>query len=432
MKKYTILPADTYIVINKTILTDKDQKILSLLYKPIIGYQAISLYETLKNDLDNREFSSIELNHHHLMSIMQLSLTEILQAREKLEAIGLLKTYIKEGTTNNYVYSLYSPLSSEEIFNHPILNVVLYSNLGKEEYNKLLNIFKVPKISLSEYDEITSSFDQVFTSVEKKSFDLNIELNKYNSNDINISKGIDFDELISSISKNEYNSKTFDKNNKQLINNLAFSYNLKTYELSGLVRDSLNEKGFIDKEKLRKSARNYYQFEHDNNLPTLLYKRQPEYLKKPEGDNSKWAKMVYTFENLTPYEFLKAKYKGAEPTDRDKKLIESLMNDQLLSPGVVNVIIAYTLKTNDEKLTKAYVETIAGQLKRLNVETVEEAMRVTEKEHKKLNKLTNKNTTPKKTTKTEQLPNWFENTPKETNATSEEINEMEDILKELI
>ena len=432
MKKYTILPADTYIVINKTILTDKDQKILSLLYKPIIGYQAISLYETLKNDLDNREFSSIELNHHHLMSIMQLSLTEILQAREKLEAIGLLKTYIKEGTTNNYVYSLYSPLSSEEIFNHPILNVVLYSNLGKEEYNKLLNIFKVPKISLSEYDEITSSFDQVFTSVEKKSFDLNIELNKYNSNDINISKGIDFDELISSISKNEYNSKTFDKNNKQLINNLAFSYNLKTYELSGLVRDSLNEKGFIDKEKLRKSARNYYQFEHDNNLPTLLYKRQPEYLKKPEGDNSKWAKMVYTFENLTPYEFLKAKYKGAEPTDRDKKLIESLMNDQLLSPGVVNVIIAYTLKTNDEKLTKAYVETIAGQLKRLNVETVEEAMRVTEKEHKKLNKLTNKKSVPKKTTKTEQLPNWFENTPKETNATSEEINEMEDILKELI
>lgn len=431
MKKYTILPADIYTVINKTILTDKDQKVLSLLYKPIIGYQAISLYETLKNDLDNREFSSTELNHHHLMSIMQLSLIEIQQAREKLEAIGLLKTYVKQGNTNNYVYLLYSPLSSEEIFNHPILNVVLYSNLGKEEYNKLINLFKIPKVSLRDYDEITCSFDEVFTSVENKSRDLNIELNKYNSNDINISKGIDFDELISSISKEEYNDKTFDKNNRNLINNLAFSYNLKTYELSGLVRDSLNEKGYIDKEKLRKSARNYYQFEHDNNLPTLLYKKQPEYLKKPTGDNSKWAQMVYTFENLTPYEFLKAKYKGAEPTDRDKRLIESLMNDQLLSPGVVNVIIAYTLKTNDEKLTKAYVETIAGQLKRLNVETVEEAMRVTEKEHKKLNKLTNKKTSTKKI-KEETLPNWFENTPQETNASKEEINEMEDILKELV
>ena len=140
--------------------------------------------------------------------------------------------------------------------------------------------------------------------------------------------------------------------------------------------------------------------------------------------------MVYTFENLTPYEFLKAKYKGAEPTDRDKRVIESLMNDQQLTPGVVNVIIAYTLKTNDEKLTKAYVETIAGQLKRLNVETVEEAMRVTEKEHKRLKKLTKK-PTPKKV-REEKLPNWFENTPKETNASLEEINEMEDILKELV
>ena len=431
MKKYTILPADTYTVINKSVLTDKDSKILSLLYKPIIGYQAVSLYETLRNDLDNNEFSSNELNHHHLMSIMQLSLVEILQAREKLEGIGLLKTYIKQTDTNNYVYLLYSPLSSEEIFNHPILNVVLYSNLGKEEYNKLINLFKIPKINLKDYEEITNSFDDVFTSVEKKSLDLNIEMNKYNSNDITISKGIDFDELISSIPAAEYNDKTFDKNIKNLINNLSFSYNLKTYELSGLVRDSLNEKGYIDKEKLRKNARNYYQFEHDNNLPTLLYKKQPEYLKKPTGDNSKWAQMVYTFENLTPYEFLKAKYKGAEPTDRDKKLIESLMNDQLLSPGVVNVIIAYTLKTNDEKLTKAYVETIAGQLKRLNVETVEEAMRVTEKEHKKLNKLTNKKPSTKKI-KEEQLPNWFENTPEETKASKEEINEMEDILKELV
>ena len=432
MKKYTILPADTYTVINKSILTDKDYKILSLLYKPIIGYQAVSLYETLRNDLDNTEFSSNELNHHHLMSIMQLSLIEILQAREKLEAIGLLKTYIKQTDTNNYVYLLYSPLSAEEIFNHPILNIVLYSNLGKEEYNKLINLFKIPKISLKDYEEITSSFDDVFSSVEKKTLDLNIEMNKYNSNDINISKGIDFDELISSIPNAEYNDKTFDKNIKKLINNLSFSYNLKTYELSGLVRGSLNERGYIDKEKLRKSARNYYQFEHDNNLPTLLYKKQPEYLKKPTGDNSKWAAMVYTFENLTPYEFLKAKYKGAEPTDRDKRLIESLMNDQQLSPGVVNVIIAYTLKTNDEKLTKAYVETIAGQLKRLNVETVEEAMRVTEKEHKKLNKLTNKKPSTKKQSKEENLPNWFENTPKETNASKEEINEMEDILKELV
>ena len=218
---------------------------------------------------------------------------------------------------------------------------------------------------------------------------------------------------------------------KRLINNLSFAYNLKTYELSGLVIDSINEKGEIDEVKLRKSARNFYQFEREGSLPTLIYKKQPNYLKKPIGDNSKWAKMVYAFESLTPYEFLKAKYKGAEPTDRDKKLIESLLNDQQLSAGVVNVIIAYTLKTNNERLTKAYVETIAGQLKRLNVETVEEAMQVTEKEHKKLRKLTTKSTQTKKKT-TENLPTWFKEEPNKEAASTEEIEEMEDILKELV
>ena len=89
--------------------------------------------------------------------------------------------------------------------------------------------------------------------------------------------------------------------------------------MQGLVRNSLNEKGLIDKAILRKSCRDYYQFDNNGALPTLIYNKQPDYLKKPKGDNSKWAKMVYTFENVNPYQLLKARYKGAEPTDRDKR-----------------------------------------------------------------------------------------------------------------
>ncbi len=367
MKSLNILPADTYTVVNKTILDDTDHKILTMLYQPIIGYQAISLYESLKDDLDKQGIISEEFTHHHLMSTMQLSLQEIIIAREKLEGIGLLKTYVKEENTNNYVYLLYSPLSSEEVFTHPILNIVLYNNVGKQEYDKLINYFKIPKINLKGYDDITKSFDDVFTSIEKISMDIITDISKKQSNNIEISKGIDFNELIASIPKQELSDKAFTEETKSLINNLCFTYNIKTYDMINLVRDSLNEKGLIDKTNLRKTCRNYYQFEHDGSLPTLIYKKQPEYLKKPDGDNSKWAKMVYTFENITPYELLRAKYKGAEPTDRDKRLIESLLIDQKLSTGVVNVIIAYTLKTNNEKLTKSYIETIAGQMKRLNV-----------------------------------------------------------------
>ena len=431
MKNLNILPADTYTVINKTILDDTDHKILTMLYQPIIGYQAISLYESLKDDLDKQGIISEEYTHHHLMSTMQLSLQEIIVAREKLEGIGLLKTYIKEENTNNYVYLLYSPLTPEELFNHPILNIVLYNNIGKQEYDKLINYFKTPRINLRGYNDVTKSFDQVFSSIEKVSMDTVTDITKKQSKNIEISKGIDFNELIASIPESEITVKTFNDEARNLINSLCFTYNIKTYDMINLVRNSLNEKGQIDKTNLRKSCRNYYQFEHDGSLPTLIYKRQPDYLKKPTGDNSKWAQMVYTLESITPYELLKSKYKGAEPTDRDKKLIESLLIDQKLSPGVVNVIIAYTLKTNNEKLTKSYVETIAGQLKRLNVQTVEEAMRVTEKEHKKISKTIKKTYQTRPKVK-EELPTWFEQKLENQEVTKEETQEMEDILKELV
>ena len=148
----TILPADIYTVVNKTILNENDRKIITMLYQPIIGYTATSLYFTLIDDLDKLELISDDLTHHHLMATMQLKLESIVKAREKLEAVGLLKTYFKKENVNHYVYLLYSPIPANEFFNHPILNIVLYNNLGKEEYEKLLSYYKVPRLNLKGYN----------------------------------------------------------------------------------------------------------------------------------------------------------------------------------------------------------------------------------------------------------------------------------------
>ena len=433
MKTRTILPADTYVVINKTVIDDGDRKLVSMLYQPIIGYSAVSLYFTLLDDLDKSEVMSGDLSHHHLMSLMQLKLDDIVMAREKLEACGLLKTYYKEGSVNQYVYLIYSPMSAHEFFNHPILNVVLYNNLGKQEYDRIVNYFKLPRINLKDYEDITSSFDEVFTSCRGNFFCVDEEIKKKEKNPLKISSNMDFDMLISSIPNSMVNDKCFSKENRELIDTLSFTYQLDTLAMQGLVRDSLNEKGMIDKSLLRKSCREYYQFEHQGELPTVIYRKQPEYLKKPLGDQSKWAKMVYTFENLTPYQFLKAKYKGAEPTDRDKRLIENLLLDQKLNPGVVNVLIAYVLKINHEQLKKSYVETIAGQWKRLNIETVEDAMKVCEKEHKKMKGLLNKNKSKvTKEVKEAKLPSWFDKELDNVETTPEEEEELNKILKELV
>ena len=434
MKNRVVLPADTYTVINKSVITSQEKKIITMLYQPIIGYTAVSLYNTLLDDLEKSNVMSEDLTHHHLMSTMQLRLEDILISREKLEAVGLLKTYMKKDNINQYVYLIYSPISANDFFNHPVLNVVLYNNLGKKEYEKVKNYFKVPKIVLKDYEDITASFDEVFTPV-RGTVEVSDDIITNNSNNININKKIDFDLLISGIPENEINDKCFSDDVKELINTLSYIYNLDTLDMQGLIRNSINEKGLIDKNVLRKSCRDYYKFDNFGNLPTLIYTKQPEYLKKPKGDNSKWAKMVYTFENISPYQLLQAKYKGGTPTDRDKKLIESLLVDQKLAPGVVNVLISYILKINNEQLNKSYVETLAGQWKRLNIETVEDAMRFAEKKHKEFNKAIHKKEEKKvikKTVKEEKLPAWFNKEQEIVETTKEEQEELDKILNELV
>ena len=437
MKNISILPADTYSVINKTVINDTDKKIVTMLYQPIIGFTAVSLYFTLLDDLDKSSLMSEAQTHHHLMATMQLKLEDIVIAREKLEGVGLIKTYLKKGSINNYVYLVYSPISANDFFNHPILNVVLYNNLGKKEYEKLLNYYKIPRISLKDYEEITADFDEVFTSIRGNVIEMSEDITKRDSNNIHINKGVDFNLLMSSFPDNNQSDKLFTKDIKELINALSFTYNLSTLDMQNLIRNSINEKGQIDKTTLRKGCRDYYQFDNNGNLPTLIYNKQPDHLKKPTGDSSKWGRMVYAFENLTPYQFLKAKYKGAEPTDRDKRLIESLLVDQKMNPGVVNVLIAYVLKINNEQLKKSYVETIAGQWKRLNIETVEEAMRNTEKEHKKIKKKLSeiKTNQVRKPKLDNSVPAWFD---KEQNAETpneedrEAFDELDKILEELV
>ena len=403
-----LLPADTYIVVNKTIIKEEDKKEITMLYQPIIGHTAVSLYLTLLDDLKKSEIMSDELTHHHLESTMQLKLTDIIIAREKLEAVGLMKTYVKEENVNNYVYVMYSPLPAHEFLNHPILNVVLYNNLGKKEYDKIVNYYKVPRLNLKEYKDITASFNNIFTSVSGNIYQENDNIVKKNIGTINLENRVDFDLLISSIPKSLVSEKCFNEETKQLINSLSFTYNIDDLSMQGLVRNSINEKGLIDKNELINKTRNFYEFENAGKLPTFIYSLQPEYLRTPQGDNSNWAKQVYTFEHTTPNDYLRSKYKNGEPTLSELKIIENLMVKQKMKPGVVNVLISYVLQVNDNKFNRSYVETIAAQWCKMNIETVEDAMRAAEKYHKKTKqKLQGMNGSKTKKEKTEEVPEWF-------------------------
>ncbi len=422
----TLLPADSYIVVNKSVITSYDMDVINMLYLPIIGPLAVSLYINLYNDLNMVKTLSDNLSHAHLLANLHVSSREFLEIRSSLEAVGLIKSYVKTDSVNNYIYELYSPISSHEFFSHPIFNIVLYNNIGKVEYDRLINYFKVPKINKDGYVEITKSFNQVFDSIPKTSFDIYKDnIRKYNKLKLNIDSNFDMNFLIESMPKH-IDRKIFTKDLQELIISLAYLYDIDVSKMANIIKSCINERGLVNRDELRKVARDHYQFDHSGLLPTVIEQTQPEYLRKPIGDNSRIAKMIYTFETVSPYDFLKSKCGDAEPVKRDIRLLEDLIIDYKLKPGVVNVLIDYVLKTNDNKLNKSLVETIAGQWVRKKIETVEDAMEIARKNHQ--TNINNKNS--KKVYKDKNVPVWFDKNIETEEASDEERLAIEEMLKE--
>lgn len=427
MLKKIVLPADTYIVINKTILNDQDRKILTMLYQPIIGSVSTNLYFSLWSNLDRSELVSTEYTHHHLMSTMQLNLDEIIEARERLEGIGLLKVFYNGDNINHYIYELYSPVSSYEFFNNPILNTAFYSSVGKLEYEKTISYFSVPKINLKDYEEITCSFHEIFSSCALTPIENNNNIRKLNKLGLSFVPKIDLSNILSLIPEEMLNQKGITKEMREFLYKLSFIYDLDDESMIKLIRNSLNERHLIDKKLIRENCRKFYTFENSGKLPSLVFRNQPEYLRKPVGDLSKRAKLIYMFETTSPYDFLTIKNNNVKPTKADVAILETLLIDFNLNPGVVNVLLDYVLRINDNKLVKNFIEVIASQWKRSNIETVEEAMKIAEKEYK--NKV--KTTTKQSKKVVEKIPDWFDKDFDVKEMTPEEVKAFEERLKNI-
>ena len=425
--KSILLPADTFIVVNKTILTEFDRRILINLYQPIIGANSISLYLSLWAFLDKNELFSLELNHHQLMTMTQFSLDDIIASREKLEGIGLIKTYYKKDNINNYVYELYSPLSPYEFFNNPILSTTLLSNIGKQWYDNLISIYKIPSYNISEYENISLSFNEVYSKSISDSEKIIYDMIGTNRLKIKLDNTSNINEILSLIPDDILPVRKITNEVKDNILKFKYIYNFTNEQMQEVIINSIDETKKINMGLLKNNCENFYKFENGGKLPTLIYKNQPEYLRKNVTDTSLKSKLIYQFENISPYEYLTNKNGGIKPLSSDLKIVSYLLVDLKMMPGVVNVLLDYVLKINNNKLNKNFIESIASQWIKNNIKTVEDAMKIAEKEYKSRKKIGEvRGVSVKESIK----PQWLDKDINSTPATVDEQKMIEELLSE--
>lgn len=422
MVKVSVVGVDTFVVINKAILNDQDRLSLTLLYQPIVGSVAISLYITLWGYLGTDKLSSSLNTHQDLMCNMQMKLEDILEAREKLEAIGLLKTYCQKGDVNKYVYELYNPLSVYDFLNNPILNTALYNNVSKKEYKRIVDQFSTLQIDLKGYEDISCSFQDIYHFSGTEQTNQNIK--KLQHLDLSFEPTIEFREMLALIPEEVLNYKSITKKIQQAIYQLAFVYNYNNETMSEMIANATVDRK-IDMEQLKENCRNYYRFEYKGKIPSIVFSSQPLSLRAGGAGLTKKDKIIHDFETYSPYEFLSLKQDGAKPNGQDLEIVEYLLMIQKLKPGVVNVLLDYVLKINHNKLIRKFVEQIAVQWKRSQIETVPDAMAFAEAEFDK-NKPKEKNYKPKKE---EALPSWFDDDIQGELLSDEELQKLEEKLK---
>ncbi|MDZ5472469.1 replication initiation and membrane attachment family protein [Bacillus sp. 31A1R] len=436
-----MLPIDRYVASSNGLLYEYDRKILTFLYQPLIGPTSLSLYFTLWAQVEENRLWSESSSHHGLMNIMGLNLNDIYQARLKLEGIGLIKTLVRvEDGTRSFIYELQPPLTPDQFFLDGMLNIYLYRKIGKNQYLKLKRFFSDKAVQAEErYENITRAFQDIYETATPTTFQFsedaeNIQqeegqvfVGRNHSTSIQVDEtGFDFDLLLAGLTEALVPRNSLTKKVREAISNLSFLYGIDPIQMKNLVLSSLDADDKINIEDLRKAARDWFQFENQDQLPLLIDKIQPPMNQsKTREPKTQEEQLIHYLDTTSPRQLLIDISGGGEASKSDLQIIEDVMFQQKLLPGVVNVLIQYVLLKTDMKLTKGYVEKIASHWARKKIKTVKEAMELAKKEHRQYldwaEGKTAKTPGKKKPIRTEALPDWFdheqENKPNVTNET---------------
>ncbi len=345
---------DTYRIQVQDFLSPLLNSSLLSLYQPIIGPYATLLYLTLINEGIHQR--SLE-NHGRLCEILNVNIVDLYKARCKLEEFNLINSYVKTSDDRcSYIYNINYPLSPDSFFKNELFIKLLIRSIGTKQFeltaSKLIN----NKANLEDYKNISSKMrDDEIATLKLDEIKINKVRPKYSFiNQDNIK--FDYDRFFKKISALVFPIELRTETNLKIIGEIACLNGISVDEMIILVGNSID---FQKKEF---------------NI---------EYLKKAAAKISNGKLNTKDIYQSSPIAFLQAKQNGVEIASSDRMILESLAYKHGLSNEVINTLIEYVLKINQNRLIYNFVDKIASEWIRDGVKTREEALKACNKDNNK-------------------------------------------------
>ncbi len=197
-------------------------KVLSLLYLPLIGSKAFSLYLSIYSlyyQSKNKAYSKMFFLEH-----LKLTNEEFQKSRYILESFDLLNTFNSE--KDQYLIKLKKPLTPKQFLSDTIFGSFFEAEMGEKFTSKIVSTFEVESPEFLDSNNISKSFSDLykFKQMKNPSFDINLYENG-NSKRKTFVEQFPFEEWFETIPKRFQKPILMRKSMRDLIENLVLVYN---------------------------------------------------------------------------------------------------------------------------------------------------------------------------------------------------------------
>lgn len=380
-----------YTVTCESQITDFDYSIINWLYQPIIGPCATSLYFMIFEQTKVLKKLNLKFDIKSLCTALSITHEQFNEAKEKLEALKLLKTFMNKKADKKFVFNLFPPLAPHDFFNDKILDNMLLNKIGKVSYEIARFNFVRDEIKTEDYDEITANFSDVFINdfIQENAKRITSNIKVITKDKAKVINYIDYSLLDKCLIEKGVNEKLYHCI-KDLIEQLSTFYRIKEKSFATIIIKSIfitkENQRMIDETKLIQLCHNYYEKQLKTlNKPVIKKEDTMQQLSfevesNANGLNIKDAKIseMKTIAAVDYFVLLKEK----DLTSQEVEIIRDLLVSYKLTNEVVNCLIEYVWFKNNRRIERNYITKIASTLNSLNINSVEQAMEYLKKAYR--------------------------------------------------
>lgn len=398
-----------------------DDKVLSLMYQPMIGIGACALYKLLCVQLPSERlgYSQVEQQRKLFMGLGaepgDKGRKYLADCASRLEAVGLMQTYRKTHVAQEetvYFYHLMPPMNPFEFFRNQHLTLLLRDQIGKHGVLQLHQEFcatepedwnetnvESESLSMPFYDLFELNTQVIDYEFEQALAELAPAQNAPSQTKPEL-EGFQYSEIIHQfprLSQNRVYVEQLSQKSEELhaINYVARKYKLTLQETCRLLDEDhvFNGAGELELDTLQHLANLIYrQGKRRGEERERLLQQKPKEAAKPSHVNEKTVDEGHLLEvpaflqdqcdiqqynvmlRNKPYlEILEMFFPGSIP-DPILNIFERIDLQYKLEEEVINVLIHY-LKCFNLSWTRSFVETVAADMLGKQIQSYEQAVR---------------------------------------------------------